>query len=72
MREQVIPNGQQQCGIHINPHNPNDIAWGIKQVLQSKEKSILMGKNARKRVIEQFRWETLTQKTLDIYSEFIA
>jgi len=33
-REQIVPNGDKQCGIHINPHEPNDIAWGIKQVLQ--------------------------------------
>jgi glycosyltransferase involved in cell wall biosynthesis len=71
MREQVIPNGDKQCGMHINPFDPNDIAWGIKQVLESKDKRIQMGKNARERVIEQFSWDTVADRTLEIYSKFI-
>jgi len=71
MREQIIASGEKQCGIHMNPYDPEDIAWGIKQVLESKEKSAMMGKNARERVIEQFSWDTITKKTLDIYREFI-
>lgn len=70
-REQIIPNGEKQCGIHINPHDPNDIAWGIKQILQSEDKGSWMGKNARERVIEIFSWESVTKRTLDIYKEFI-
>jgi len=71
MREQIIASGEKQCGIHMNPYDPEDIAWGIKQVLESKEKSVMMGKNARERVIEQFSWDTITKRTLDIYREFI-
>ena len=71
MREQIIPSGDKQCGIHVNPYDPGDIAWGIKQVLQSKEKSLWMGKNARERVINMFTWETVARKTLNIYKEFI-
>ena len=71
MREQVITSGEKQCGIHMNPYNPEDIAWGIKQVLESKEKAIQMGKNARERVIEQFNWDIITNRTLDIYKEFV-
>ena len=71
MREQIIASGEKQCGIHMNPYNPEDIAWGIKQVLESKEKSAMMGKNARERVIEQFSWDTITKRTLDIYREFV-
>jgi glycosyltransferase involved in cell wall biosynthesis len=72
MREQVISNGPDKCGIHINPNDPGDIAWGIKQVLDSKEKSEMMGRNARRRVIEQFSWDTITKKTLNIYKEFLT
>ena len=71
MREQIIPSGDKQCGIHVNPYDPNDIAWGVKQVLQSKEKALWMGKNARERVIDAFTWETVARRTLDIYKEFI-
>ena len=70
-REQIIPNGDKQCGIHINPHEPNDIAWGIKQVLQLDDKGKRMGKNARERVLEAFSWESATKRTLDVYKEFL-
>lgn len=70
MREQVISSGEKQCGIHINPFDPDDISWGIKQVLKSKEQSIQMGQNAREQVIEKFSWDVVTDKTLGIYKEF--
>ncbi|MCK5113079.1 MAG: glycosyltransferase family 4 protein, partial [Thermoplasmatales archaeon] len=71
MREQIVSSGDEQCGIHINPFDPDDIAWGVKQILESKDRSILMGKKARERVIEQFSWDVVTDKTLEIYKEFV-
>jgi glycosyltransferase involved in cell wall biosynthesis len=70
-REQIINTGAKQCGVHINPFNPDDIAWGIKEVLQDKKKAQRMGKNARKRVLENFTWEIITKELLDIYKEFV-
>jgi len=71
MREQIIPSGQHQCGRHVNPYDPADIAWGIKQVLESKEQRIQMGKNAREEVLQKFSWDIITQKTSEIYKEFL-
>jgi glycogen(starch) synthase len=71
MREQIISNGEQQCGVHINPYDPRDIAWGIKLVLESQEKRVLMGANARRRVLEEFSWDAVTKRTLGIYQEFL-
>ena len=70
-REQIVPNGDKQCGIHINPFKLDDIAWGIKQVLQLEDKGTWMGKNARERVIENFSWESAAKRLLDIYKEFL-
>lgn len=70
-REQIIPLGENQSGIHINPHEPRDIAWGINQILQLDDKGKQIGLNARKRVIETFSWESVTKRTLDIYKEFV-
>lgn len=69
-REQIIPSGEKQCGIHINPFEPNDIAWGIKQILQLEDKGRWMGKNARERVTEVFSLDAVTKRLLDIYKEF--
>jgi glycosyltransferase involved in cell wall biosynthesis len=70
-REQIIPDGDKQNGYHVNPYDPKDIAWGIKQVLQNKEKATWMGNNARQRVLETFSWDSVTKRTIDIYKEFM-
>ena len=69
MREQIVPDGPHQSGVHVNPFDPGDIAWGIKQILQSKEKADRMGKEGRKRVIQDFSWDAVAKRTLDIYKE---
>jgi glycogen(starch) synthase len=71
MREQVIPSGENQCGIHVNPFEPKDVAWGIIQVLQTPDKGAQWGKNARQRVITHFSWDAVTRRTIDIYKEFL-
>jgi glycosyltransferase involved in cell wall biosynthesis len=71
MREQIISSGEKQCGIHIDPYSPEDIAWGIIQVLKSKDKAIQMGKNARERAIEVFSLDAVTNRLIGIYKEFI-
>ena len=70
-REQIIPDGDKKCGVHVNPHNANDIAWGIKQVLQLQDKGSLMGQVARQRVLDVFSWDSVAKRTLEIYKEFI-
>jgi glycosyltransferase involved in cell wall biosynthesis len=70
-REQIIPSGAKQCGVHVNPFNPEDIAWGIKQVLEDKKRANLWGKNARKRVLDEFAWEIIAKKLIGIYAEFV-
>ncbi len=71
MREQVIPSGEKQCGIHVNPFEPKDIAWGIIQVLQSPDKGLQWGQNGRQRVLEEFSWDAVTKRTVAIYKEFM-
>lgn len=71
LKEQIQPTGEKQNGYHINPYDPQDIAWGIKQVLQDKKRAEWMGQNARERAIEIFSWEKVAQRTLNIYQDFI-
>jgi glycosyltransferase involved in cell wall biosynthesis len=72
MREQIIVDGDDKCGVHINPYDPDDISWGIKQILKSEDKGLKMGVNARKRAKEVFSWDIVNNKTLEIYNEFIT
>ena len=69
--EQIIPDGKDKCGVHMNANDPKDIAWGIKQVLQLDDKGKQMGLNARKRVKETFSWESVAKRTLKIYEEIM-
>jgi glycogen synthase len=71
LREQVIPNGENRCGVHINGEDPNDIAWGIKVVLENFEEAKKWGKNGRKRVLENFTIEKIAKETLKIYESLI-
>ncbi len=71
MREIVIPHGEEQCGYHIDPNNPADIAWGITSALENRDKMKWLGKNGRKRVLSEFTWDKIAEKTLDIYEQFM-
>ncbi|MCD6243303.1 glycosyltransferase family 4 protein [Candidatus Bathyarchaeota archaeon] len=71
MREIVIPNGPEQCGFHINPNDPKDIAWGIVNAIKDPAKKEQLGKNGRKRVLENFTWDIIAKKTIELYEEVI-
>lgn len=67
MREIVVCCGDEQCGYHIDPNNPSDIAWGINHVLTSPEWMKTLGKNGRKRVLSEFTWTQIAAHTIELY-----
>jgi glycogen(starch) synthase len=69
MREIVVCCGDEQCGYHIDPNNPSDIAWGINSVLENADKKKWLGKNGRKRVQNEFTWDKVAAKTLGLYEQ---
>ncbi len=71
MREIVSISGQDQCGFHINPNDPEDIAWGVISAISDPEKRIQYGRSGRKRVIELFSWDEAARSTLERYSELV-
>jgi len=71
MREIVISCGEEQCGYHINPTNPPDIAWGIVSTLENPERKKWLGQNGRRRVLSEFTWEKIAEKTLGLYEQII-
>ena len=66
-REQVVPSGTDQNGVHVNGEDPSDISWGIKEILMDPEKSKSWGANGRKRVLEYFTWRKAAEQTIRIY-----
>jgi glycogen(starch) synthase len=69
MREIVVCCGDEQCGYHIDPNNPSDIAWGINSVLENADRKKWLGKNGRKRVLNEFTWDKVAAKTLGLYEQ---
>lgn len=67
MREIVICCGPEQCSYHIDPNNPSDIAWGVVNALSSPEWRKTLGKNGRKRVLAEFTWNNIAEKTVQLY-----
>ncbi|HJN39594.1 MAG TPA: glycosyltransferase family 4 protein [Chloroflexota bacterium] len=66
-REQVIPNGPEQCGIHVDGNSSEDIAWGIAQCLQDPRRAAEWGVRVRARTPSTFTWESIMDRTLSIY-----
>ena len=71
LREQVIPSSEDKTGMHVNGEDPNDIAWGIKEILKNSEEAKEWGKNGRKRVEKEFTVDIAAERTLEIYEKVI-
>jgi glycogen(starch) synthase len=71
MREIVICRGEDQCGYHIDPNNPSDIAWGIISALENPERRKWLGQNGRKRVLNEFTWTKIAEKTVELYEKIV-
>jgi glycogen synthase len=69
--EQVIPNGPEKCGIHVNGGDPIDIAWGINEALRDKEEARVWGLNGRRRVLDVFTWDKAVQETMKVYQKVV-
>jgi glycosyltransferase involved in cell wall biosynthesis len=67
----VISAGPEQCGFHVNPNDPTDIAWGIISSVQDVEKRRQLGLNGRKRVLKEFTWDEIAKRTIHVYNELI-
>ena len=71
-REQVVPSGPNQCGFHINPYDPSDIAKFVCILLEDERLRRKCGENARKRVLELFTWRKVAENTIRVYNEIIS
>ncbi|MEN3061205.1 MAG: glycosyltransferase family 1 protein, partial [Candidatus Methanosuratincola petrocarbonis] len=59
--------GDHQCGYHINPYDPMDIAWGVNNLLGDPDKIERYGKNARARVLESFTMDSVSRRISELY-----
>lgn len=66
------PSAPKPTGVHVNPKDPSDIAWGINMALDDSERLKRWGKNARQRASESFTWQAAAKKTLEVYEETVS
>jgi glycogen synthase len=66
-REQVVPSGPDQTGMHVDGAAAGDIAWGLIQALSDRDRLRAWGENGRRRVLESFTWDHAARKTLAVY-----
>lgn len=63
------PDEAEPTGVHVNPQDPADLAWGINLALEDRKRLLSWGKNARKRACTTFSWQKAAESTLAIYQE---
>jgi glycosyltransferase involved in cell wall biosynthesis len=61
-----------RCGICVDPLNPEEIAGGIKYLMDHPGLREEMGENGRRAVVERYNWEKEGKKLLDLYAQLLA
>lgn len=56
------------CGMCIDPTNPEAIAGAIQYIIDNTERAKEMGNNGLKSVTEQYNWENERLKLFEIYN----
>lgn len=71
LKEQVVSAGPEKTGVHVDGNSPEDIAWGLREVLWNDARARRWGVKARERVIHYFTWEKAAQQTLSVYMDLV-
>jgi glycosyltransferase involved in cell wall biosynthesis len=63
---------ENECGICVNPKDPNDILRGIKYLLENPQKADEMGKKGREIVLAKYNWNAEAFKLVQLYHQLAA
>lgn len=66
LRKEIVL--KNQCGICVNPENPNEISKAINYIFENKQQAKTMGINGRKAIFKEYNWDIEKQKLLNIYN----
>ena len=58
-----------RTGVLVYPRNPESIAWGVNRVLLDPGYARWLVQNARRKVQEEYSWEAIAQRTIEVYEE---
>ena len=60
-----------QCGLCVDPLNPDAIAHAIDYLVQNPNEARQMGENGRRAVLERYNWAAEEKKLLKLYDEIL-
>jgi len=61
-----------RCGLCVDPVNPQEIAKGVRWLIEHPEEAEMMGKRGRSAVLEKFNWKNESTKLLTFYQGLIC
>jgi glycosyltransferase involved in cell wall biosynthesis len=67
--KEVIDDGK--TGILVKPDNPKQLAEAIKRILNNDELATQLGDNAREKVLTDFNWDHIAQRTIEVYKQVL-
>ncbi len=62
---------EHECGICVDPQDPEAIAEAIRWIIENPEKASEMGQNGQKAVQTHYNWESAAGQLLDAYRRFL-
>jgi glycosyltransferase involved in cell wall biosynthesis len=60
---------KNNCGLSVDPLQPEQIAQAMRELIQDTEKAKIMGQNGRDVVEQKFNWTIEEKKMLEIYNK---
>jgi glycosyltransferase involved in cell wall biosynthesis len=62
---------KNNCGVCVDPTNPEEIAKAIEYLITHPDEAREMGENGRKAVLEKYNWEKESEKLLEVYKKCV-
>ena len=59
------------CGLCVNPENPEEIGTAMEYLQKNPEIAIKMGENGKKAVLEKYNWDIEKEKLYKIYKKIL-
>jgi glycosyltransferase involved in cell wall biosynthesis len=59
-----------RSGLLVAPGNPSELSTAIANLVVDREKRKSMGNMARRRAIELFSWDSIAQRTMQVYCKY--
>ncbi len=60
----------EKTGVKVDP-NPESIAWGIVKLLNDRPNAQQLAKEAYRKVVSDFGWQTIAQRTREVYTKVL-